>query len=809
MTKTYLDGFELGSGKQTYWKDADGNVHHTEFGNITGPIGAAMWWREGMPSPYCGDHKLGRPEYKHLQLGINISDEQRTHGGTRAGMMFTNWRPHEAGWRWVEPVGAGELVRASIYAHAWYSECSDKPHEPPVDKDCRTSIHWAHMYLSMGIDPTGGLDPWADTVVWGERVEQYGTYDGPVRSPSVTAEADEVTIFFRSEATHPLKHCDCYVDDLEVVVEPVGAAVEFVPPAYDYRQRYTVLPQMHDEWKAIRWRRAVAVAGAKTLGSMSHSIDDAGSGPEHRILDMVNPTQDEYEYVMSNYPGAVVNVITAESEVEAACKLFDGLCKEEDIALSQNDPRWKELDLGEAPGGETIGEAGCFLVFATIALRNVLGTDVTPDKLNLLLAAHGGPFVYDDLLMWEMFVDLFSCFDNVIRNNEQYTEGDLGELLYNGWEVGLRNADGTHFVYLEAVHDGLYIIDPWDGSRLRWDISAVSGIRAAHVASEEAPQPPAPTPSPGMVERKPLMAPHLQTMVPNVIEEYIAPMAQRGTPLAWVKVFQAGDAKTIKQVSPQTRVLYRKYCHDQGQFLNEIHPGEWEMDVPGYVEWLRPELIDYGEWIDAVESINEEVPTGNMPKLKAISTFDAAFCRQLYDANLGVVAAVATAGVGNPDYGVETQTMCSILGPAIMDTHAICAPHAYTPARPEKNWLCTEAFDMRPAYSWNDMFMELGYLGIPFIIGEDGPIAALGDPHPLSFLDGWRSSKCINGNEEELVRMAFALQDECWAYNDFVGYEAIQARLMFTSGIGVGWDKFLLWGEQWRRFREAYEALDC
>jgi len=149
--------------------------------------------------------------------------------------------------------------------------------------------------------------------------------------------------------------------------------------------------------------------------------------------------------------------------------------------------------------------------------------------------------------------------------------------------------------------------------------------------------------------------------------------------------------------------------------------------------------------------------------------------------------------------------MCEILGPAIVDTGAICVPHAYTPARVAKEWICDVDFDLRMALSWNDTFIRLGYEGIQFVVGEMGPIGALGWPQPLGVEDGWRSSACIDGDEARMIRMLFDLQSCCWEYNDSVGYEAIVALCPFTSGIGIGWDRFLLWGEQWRHIREAYE----
>jgi hypothetical protein len=69
----------------------------------------------------------------------------------------------------------------------------------------------------VGIDPTGGTDPLADTVVWGQGAHIYNEY-AQVPSVEATAQADTVTVFLRSRTLWPFKHNDAYWDDAELVV---------------------------------------------------------------------------------------------------------------------------------------------------------------------------------------------------------------------------------------------------------------------------------------------------------------------------------------------------------------------------------------------------------------------------------------------------------------------------------------------------------------------------------------------------------------------------------------------------------------
>jgi len=110
-------------------------------------------------------------------------------------------------------VEEGHYYTFSIYGHAWFSRCSSRPHDPPYDTNCVTPIDWAQDYLSVGIDPTGGIDPMGPSVIWGERQEIYGVYGEALETGRVQAQGETITVFVRSEASHPLKHVDSYFDD--------------------------------------------------------------------------------------------------------------------------------------------------------------------------------------------------------------------------------------------------------------------------------------------------------------------------------------------------------------------------------------------------------------------------------------------------------------------------------------------------------------------------------------------------------------------------------------------------------------------
>lgn len=201
--------FEGGWHRATAYWTPEGGPYHTEFGEVAPPAGWTAWWREGFLCAGTDGYRLGRPEVKV----ISGPDAERIRSGEQAVQWFTFWRCHEGGLLQQVAVEPGRYYVFSVYAHSWFSNCSHRPHDPPYDYDCATPIGWAHDWLSVGIDPTGGIDPLGPSVVWGQAQEVYGVYGEPLETGRVQAQGETLTVFVRSEASHPLKHADFYIDD--------------------------------------------------------------------------------------------------------------------------------------------------------------------------------------------------------------------------------------------------------------------------------------------------------------------------------------------------------------------------------------------------------------------------------------------------------------------------------------------------------------------------------------------------------------------------------------------------------------------
>jgi hypothetical protein len=178
----------------------------------------ATHFRVGDPTGEDGPYFNFRPEFK-------AADGQefpgRSHGGRYAAQWFKIFAHHRAGlWQQVKATGR---VTFSAWFSAWCSQADDpmqswdKAIEAPDGEMVKATDAKPSKFIGrVGIDPTGGTDPWAASVKWSEPVTQCDVWS----KASVTADCEGVvTAFVLAEPEWPFKHTDCYVDDCSLAVE--------------------------------------------------------------------------------------------------------------------------------------------------------------------------------------------------------------------------------------------------------------------------------------------------------------------------------------------------------------------------------------------------------------------------------------------------------------------------------------------------------------------------------------------------------------------------------------------------------------
>ena len=166
-----------------------------------------------------------RPEFR----GMTAAEfAYRVHGGQLSQKYFTFGRQHEAGlYQQVSGITPGVRLRFTAHIETWsclaegeWNHCPTAPY----------SNHPAPMHTRIGIDPTGGTNPWASTVVWSQEVE---TFDRWTRFwVEARAQSGSVTVFIHSRPDWvdgwPRINNDVYVDDAALVV--VGEDEPTPPP---------------------------------------------------------------------------------------------------------------------------------------------------------------------------------------------------------------------------------------------------------------------------------------------------------------------------------------------------------------------------------------------------------------------------------------------------------------------------------------------------------------------------------------------------------------------------------------------------
>jgi hypothetical protein len=147
--------------------------------------------------------KNRRPEWKRATPEV---DPARIRSGGSAQQYFSFWGTHIGGIFQRVMVPANARLRFSAWGHAWSSE----------ENHARPSVNPTNMHMRIGIDPLGGTDPFASSIVWS--AEQNAIDDFQHFSVETSAQGGRITAFIYSAPDEARKHNDVYWDDAELIV---------------------------------------------------------------------------------------------------------------------------------------------------------------------------------------------------------------------------------------------------------------------------------------------------------------------------------------------------------------------------------------------------------------------------------------------------------------------------------------------------------------------------------------------------------------------------------------------------------------
>ncbi len=173
--------------------------------------------------PFWLAHRPTDEEWQNRQpvyRVVTVSEiPRRVRAGQKAQMYSTAWATHVAGLMQVVQVSPGQRLRLRAYGHA-RSTSEDAPNK---------SIDPGNVRMKVGLDPTGGTDPFNPQIHWSAEKAVYDSYDDGFLVEA-TATGTAITAFLLSMPQWPRKYNEVYWDDTSLeFLEGATAGVSASP----------------------------------------------------------------------------------------------------------------------------------------------------------------------------------------------------------------------------------------------------------------------------------------------------------------------------------------------------------------------------------------------------------------------------------------------------------------------------------------------------------------------------------------------------------------------------------------------------
>jgi LysM repeat protein len=193
-------------GWSAWWRQPNSNFDDPNYFN-TYPSLCPDW-----PTTPADCKPWHNPEYRDTLGGPRQTGPSRKVAGDNSQKYFTFYSVHEAGlYQVVGGITPGDRLRFTIFMEGWSTG----------DNDSTRSDLAQRMNLQVGIDPTGGNNPWSPNIVWTAPAESFDKFTQ--FAVEAVAKNNVVSVWTRSAPVYALQHVDVYADEASLnVVQPAA-----------------------------------------------------------------------------------------------------------------------------------------------------------------------------------------------------------------------------------------------------------------------------------------------------------------------------------------------------------------------------------------------------------------------------------------------------------------------------------------------------------------------------------------------------------------------------------------------------------
>jgi hypothetical protein len=201
------------------------------------------WVASGWTPWYFNDEgsEYDTPEFKQAK---KIYDASRVRSGDNSQQYFRDWAKHLAGLYQTARVPRDRWVTFSIYGHAWSGFCQKEGGGFKCDPaDSHFGDGANPVYMRVGIDPTGGIDPYSPNIVWSsKRVvwDSWGWF-----GVSARAQGEVVTVFVWSTPEFAATKINVYWDDASLYLGALPTSTPTITPSPTAPTPTPTLPPTH------------------------------------------------------------------------------------------------------------------------------------------------------------------------------------------------------------------------------------------------------------------------------------------------------------------------------------------------------------------------------------------------------------------------------------------------------------------------------------------------------------------------------------------------------------------------------------